>query len=575
MKKGLYFTDYYGKPHKKAMIDQVYVYLHMKWKSIQNSISVKYGLLGWILCQLLGILHTSAQSDSTQLDSLAADSVNRTRIKIVYSDQLSFEKRDGEAVKKLIGNVHIIQDSTDFFCDSAYHFELANRLEAYNNVRILMADSMELISDRLEYDVTSRIADAYDNIVLTDGLVTLKTDRLTYYRDEAWGKYVDGGTLEDTANVLTSIYGYYYPNQDEAFFKEEVTLVNPDYILETDTLGYNTETQVATFLAPTVITSEDGVITTNKGTYATQQKKIDLVSRASVADSSYTLTADSLNYDNQRNLGLARGDVRIEQADSSLQVIGNFGYFNRSTNESLITDEAVAIQLFDDDTLYMFADTLYSFEDSLGNRTFKAYYDVSFFMNQLQGIADSLVYQYVDSTIVLYSDPVVWSGESQLSGDTIFIQMEEGKTDSMWVGKNSFLVSREDTVGYNQVKGKEMQANFKDNQLSRLHVVGNSESIYYSKNESGEYEGMNEALSQEMIIYLKDNQATRIIFLANPEGKFYPIYEVLFEDYILDDMEWRVLEKPLKPEIDSEGIPIPRRPVFAAQPTPPDPSGPQ
>ncbi len=513
---------------------------------------------------ILGLFFLPSIAQAQAFDN-DRDSVQTKILKIINTDILSFEKRDDEAYKKLVGNVHLLQDSTDFYCDSAYHFETENLLEAYGNVRVIMSDSIKLFSDTLIYDLDTRIAEVYQNITLTDSVVKLTTDQLIYYRDEAWGYYQNGGKLQDTVNILTSNDGSYYPRDKQAYFKGDVVLFNPDYTLETDTLGYHTETKIATFMAPTAITSEQGIIHTNAGTYDTENKLINLVSRASVADSSYTIYADSLTYNNAENMGVAKGNVIVEQQDSSLKVVGDYGVFDRARKESVITDNAVAIQLFGDDTLYMFADTLYSFEDSLGRRTFRAYYDVSFFMNEMQGKADSLVYEYSDSTIVLHADPIVWAGESQLTGDTIFLQLSNGKADSMWVGRDGFLVSQEDTVGYNQVKGKEIHANFSNNKLSRLHVIGNSESIYYSKNEAGEYEGLNQALSQEMIIYLKDNQAQKIIFLANPEGKFYPIYEVLFKEYRLDNMRWRIAERPLKPVLDDTGVPSPREPVFASQ----------
>ena len=520
---------------------------------------LSHKILVWVLFNLYTLMsNAQVQPIPTQ------DSTDKMRVEIINTDILNFEKRGDQAVKKLIGNVHLIQDSTVFYCDSAYHFETENRLEAYDNVKVVMSDSVQLEGDKLEYDMNTRIAEIYDNITLTNGDTRLFTDRLTYYRNESFGYYSEGGTLEDTANTLTSIYGYYYPNQDEAFFKEQVILVNPEYVLETDTLGYQTETRVATFLSPTLITSDRGEIQTNKGYYDTLNEKIRLYNRASVADSTYTLFADSLDYDSGTELGYAFGEVVLEQADSSMKVVGDYGWFNRQSNESFITDNAVAIQFMESDTLYMFADTLFSMEDSMGNRTFRAYHEVSFYMGEMQGVADSMVYQYQDSNIVLYRKPAIWSDESQITGDTIFIQMKNNEPDSMWIGKNGFMVSREDTVGFNQVKGKEIRAKFKDQELAQLHVIGNSESIYFSKNEEGNYEGMNQALSQEMVFLFRDNTAYRIIFLANPEGKFKPIFEVLFEENKLEGMSWRIDERPVQPPLNEEGIPSPRVPVFHA-----------
>lgn len=497
----------------------------------------------------------------------AQQDTSQKRIQIIYAEQLSFEKRGDLIVQKLIGQVALRQDSTYFYCDSAYNFDSENRFEAYSRVKVVMADSIQLTGDELHYDATTRVAEVYDNITLTDSTLVLMTDRLTYYRDEAYGKFAEGGTLKDTTNTLTSVYGYYFPRQDMAYFKEDVYLTNPDYELEADSLGYQTETRVAIFLAPTLIKSDRGEMQTSSGSYDTRNKLVHLTSRSIVKDSSYTLTADTLDYNDSTKIGIALGNVVVEQADSSLKVLGQRGIFNRIRKESTITEDAVAIQWMDEDTLYMFADTLYTIEDSAGARTFKAYPKVSFFMLDIQGRADSLVYLYDDSVLYLYTDPVIWSAENQLTGDTIEIYLQDEQADSMWVGKNGFLISEEDTVGFNQIKGKEIRANFADNKLSRMHIIGNSESIYFSKNEEGKYEGMNQALSQEIKIFLKDNQAEKIVFIAQPEGKFYPMYEILFKENRLEGMKWRIEERPTKPPLGTDGLPLPR----SSKPEQPEP----
>lgn len=123
----------------------------------------------------------------------------------------------------------------------------------------------------------------------------------------------------------------------------------------------------------------------------------------------------------------------------------------------------------------------------------------------------------------------------------------------MWVGANGFLVSEEDTVGYNQIKGKELRAKFRDNEIVRLHVIGNSESIYFVKDDSDtvrvSYRGMNQAQAQEMFIHFKDNDVKRIVFLAKPDGTFSPMHEVIFQPNRLEGMEWRPQERPIRPDI--------------------------
>ncbi|MEO1448717.1 MAG: OstA-like protein, partial [Bacteroidota bacterium] len=321
------------------------------------------GLLGGLLLlssvqaqQTLPGVAVQAQADE--------DTAQSTRLKIINADFLTFQKRDDLPVQKLIGRVQMQQDSTYFFCDSAYLYDNENRAEAFGRVRVEMSDSVFLFADRMEYEGETRIAEVFNNITLTDQQSVLTTDRLTYYRNEEYGYYQEGGTLEDGESTLKSIFGYYYPNQDRATFRKDVTLVHPDYTLSTDTLDYNTEIKVAHFVTQTFIDSKDGKIETSRGNYDTENSRVNLYARSIVRDSSYTLTADTLYYIDKDNLGLAFGDVRVLQEDSTLEIRGQFGRFNRETDESMLTGEAVAIQKFDEDTLYIFADTLFATKET-------------------------------------------------------------------------------------------------------------------------------------------------------------------------------------------------------------------
>lgn len=479
---------------------------------------------------------------------------DKKKVEIINADELLYERDGDKELQRFIGNVHLYHDSTDFYCKKAIYYASENRLKAFDDVKVLMPNGAELICDRLDYDTRTLVVKAYNNVELEHQETLLETDRLTFYRKQNYGKYIEGGKLTDKNDVLTSDQGYYYPDDRMAYFKKDVILVSPKYELFTDTLGYDLKSRKAVFITETRIKSDDGEITTTEGYYDAANDEIHLSERSQVVDEEYTLEGDSLYYDKDNNYGLAQGNVIIRERKGGLVITGDYGRFNRKTDESMITDNALAIQEFDEDTLYVIADTLYSLkergEDSTATdkKLFKAFNNVSLYMSDMQGRADSMVYRYSDSMIVLYHNPVLWSDESQLTGDTIFIWLRKGKIDSMWVGQEGFLVSKEDTVGFNQIKGKELHANFANNKIRRLHVVGNSESLYFIKEDSAKYQGMNQAICQDMYIYFKDNAAEKIIFKEQPSGKFFPMHEVLQQENKLEGMTWRIEERPEKPD---------------------------
>lgn len=479
------------------------------------------------------------------------------RINIESTDVFHFASfgKDSLRIRKLLGNVILSQDTTKLYCDSAYQFIDSNFVEAFSHVRIVMSahlpDSMRrtITADRLTFDGETKIINFWDNVVLTDKDVTLRTPRLTYYRIEDFAEYLQGGVIENDSNTLSSQKGYYYPKTDMAYFRNSVVLVNPDFILNTDTLGYNTETKVAFFMAPTTVHDSVNNMYTEDGYYDTENDFVFLRQHASIGDTSYTLFADTIEYDEQRDLGRAMGHVRVVQHDSSLTVYGKYGEFQSKTEASFVTDSAFAVQYFDDDTLYLFADTLSSYKDTVTDkRYFEAYFKAHFYLNDLQGVCDSLVYWYDDSVMFFYRRPALWSDNSQITGDTIIMYMKGGGIDSMSIPSTPYIITQEDTVGFDQIRGKSLQAKFSEKKLKKMWIYGNSESIYYTKDDHEEYLGMNKARCSDMYVEFKENKPSRILFKEKPEGEFFPIHLVLFKSYKLEGFEWRIAERPSYPD---------------------------
>ncbi|MFI5162488.1 MAG: OstA-like protein, partial [Sphingobacteriales bacterium] len=74
-------------------------------------------------------------------------------------------------------------------------------------------------------------------------------------------------------------------------------------------------------------------------------------------------------------------------------------------------------------------------------RILSAFHHVKMFKSDLQGKSDSAFYSNSDSTMRLYVNPIVWTQGSQLSGDTINLQMKDKKLNNMELFPNAFIVN--------------------------------------------------------------------------------------------------------------------------------------
>lgn len=172
------------------------------------------------------------------------------------------------------------------------------------------------------------------------------------------------------------------------------------------------------------------------------------------------------------------------------------------------------------------------------------YNRVRIYKSDLQAIADSLVYDLSDSIFHFYKEPVIWSDTSQFIADTIDMTMDSGQLDRIFLNQKAFIINSPDEVFFNQIKGKDITAYFKEKELRKMHVVGNAESVYYALDEKNAYIGVNKTVCSEMLLFFGNNEIERIKFISQPQAKLTPIQQAVDSEFRLDDFDWKTEPRP-------------------------------
>lgn len=476
-------------------------------------------------------------------------SLAQKQIEIINANTLEFDENIGQNAKRLIGEVVFKQDDVYMYCDSAYFFD-NNSLDAFGSVRIKQGDSLNAYGKFLHYDGNIKRAELTDNVKLTDRNMVLTTNKLYYDTEKSIAHYVNGGKIVSKQNVLTSETGYYYTNQKSLFFKRNVVLTDPKYVVKCDTLKYNTSTKTAYVLSPTTITGKDSYIYCEDGWYNTDKELAEVKKNAYIINKDKKLRGEYIYYDGNLGFGKAKENVVMIDTTQNIEIRGDYAQFNDKTKISFVTGNALLMQDQDGrDTLYLHADTLMSYEDTLKDKKIiYAYNRVKFFKSDMQGKCDSLVYAYSDSTIKLYKSPVLWNEENQLSASYIEIENGDGSFKSLTMTESSFIVAQEDSNKFNQIKGADMKGKFSKNKLKRIYVNGNSESIYFPKNEEEKsIIGLNRSTSRDLVISMNDSSKIETIsFIHEPKATLTPIKDIPLEEYYLENFKWQDAIRPKK-----------------------------
>jgi hypothetical protein len=177
-------------------------------------------------------------------------------------------------------------------------------------------------------------------------------------------------------------------------------------------------------------------------------------------------------------------------------------------------------------------------QDSAKDRFVEAYYNVRIFSDSLQSIGDSLFYSSEDSVFRLFKDPVVWSQQSQISGDTIYLYTLNKKPKRVYVFENAISVQKVGADYYNQIKGRTINGYFINGDIDYVRAKGNSESIYYAQDDSSKFVGVNKATADVIDMYFANREPQRVVFRNNLTGTSYPMRQINSSEMRLRSFKW-------------------------------------
>ena len=458
----------------------------------------------------------------------------KTTIHILNADRADYDERLGRDVQRLIGNVVMRQDSTYFYSDSAYFNEKTKFFDGFGNVHIIVNDSVNIYSKLLKYNGETKFAELFHDVVLKDDSTVLKTQYMTYDRVGHLATYPNKGTITRNDKKLVSKKGYYRDDIKVLYFRKDVVGTMPDYKIVSDTLVYDTENEMMYFYGPTDIYNKENSLFGNYGWYNTETEFVYLDSRATLKNKEQSMTADTMFYNKKTGYAKALSDVIIEDTTNKAIIKGEYAELWKSLGKCMITDNLRAIYYEEADTLFAKADSMYVYFDTISNdiQHVKAFNNVRFFRTDIQGKCDSLHYALADSMVYMRTLPVIWSEDSQLTGDSINIKVRERAIENLLMYPNAFVIQQDSINGFNQVKGKQITVYFKDKDINNMYNKGNAETVYWLRDDDGSLIGVNFSQSSEMDIIIKNRQISEIKFYKNIKETLYP------EEQLKDNMEY-------------------------------------
>lgn len=474
-----------------------------------------------------------------------------TRVELLGAKSIQFDQNTVGGARRLIGDVKLRQEDVTMYCDSAQLFESDNTFNAFSKVHVTRGgeQKFDVYSNFLKHQGNEKIASFSDNVVMTDGKMTLRTDFFKYNLKSEIGEYTTGGTIVDSATTLISKTGFYYGMEKKFIFSKDVEINNPSekFSLYTDTLHYMGESKTTYFFGPTLIINDTNYMSANYGWYNTKTNRAYFAKKARYHNASQTFTAREMNIDRNKKEVEAFHQAVFTDTANKVVAKANKVYYIDNPHKMLLTDSAVAIYVQNRDSLFMHADTLLSVPDTGGvHKVAKAFHHVKLFHKDFQAKCDSMSFTQSDSILKMFGNPVLWNQENQISAEYMELRMVDGKPSTFYLTNTAIIVSQVDSTRFNQISGKRMKGYIRKNELYKVDVFSNAESVYHALDKNGVL-GVNMAGSTDMTIYIKNKKIERVVLLNAPSGAMKPPVKLSQKETRLKNFVWYPMHRPLKP----------------------------
>lgn len=496
----------------------------------------------------------------------------------VFSDSLNY---DGvERIADLYGDVILVTTEQKLFTNHLT-YNLRTKTATYFEGATIVNGETQLTSKKGYYYVDNNEAYFKDSVVVVDSLFGLRSDTLLYNTSTNVVTFLGPTVISTDSSRVYCEAGFYDTENNLAEFTQNAQYEKGEQKATANTIRYNgnqheytldgnarfregervavgdliryNEVTEKTFLNGNArfrdetrdIVADEIVYDAKADTYSTR-------GRSRISDPPQILEADQVDYREELGLGIALGNVTWRDTSAQLTIICEKAEYNRQTGYLKAIGgklgRPLLISLMEGDSLFMSSDTLYSTRTdttaSDSSRLLLAYKDVRIFKSDLQVICDSMAYSTEDSLFRFYRAPLIWSDTSQFSADSIYMQMADQTIDKIFLKQNSYIINSPDELYFNQIKGKNITATFREGNLRVMDVRGNAESVYYALDEGGAYIGVNKTACSDMILYFGNNEIDRIKFMVQPQGDTYPMTQADHEEIKIKGFNWDTTYRP-------------------------------
>ena len=174
----------------------------------------------------------------------------------------------------------------------------------------------------------------------------------------------------------------------------------------------------------------------------------------------------------------------------------------------------------------------------------KAVGKARFFNQDIQGIADTMIFYEYDSLLHLIRKPIVWSGERQVMGNRIDVHFNDSTPDWALLPSSGLMAEHVDEDFYNQISGKVMKAWLEDQKVKKVDVEGNVQIIFLPQESDSTYNKVVNAEGSYLTMNFNEGELNHLRLWPEVNGTVTPVGQVKRNLQFLEGFRWLEALRP-------------------------------
>jgi lipopolysaccharide export system protein LptA len=523
-------------------------------------------------------------------------------LRLIRADEASLENIGGIDYRKVKGHAEFLHNGATLVCDSALWNVNDNIVEAEGNVIVVQKDT-RLTAPEISYIVNENTARCHGGIVSLydkDGNM-LRTNNLDYDTKDSVAVFYNGGSLKGKdGNLIESLNGRYDAKTEIFSFTNNVQMFTDSAFISSVEMDYMVGSRTVRFGHNTRIWQKSNMLSANSGLLLRDSSIFIFDRDGHIITTDQELWADHIKYYREKAEAELRNNVQVLDTVNSALAFSDGAFYRKYPMSVMLYRKpslaAYSLEKGNSDTLFMSADSIHLYQrrycdidtvevsaaelrrklmdidpfaereqkkkspaetgeivqresrsakDTAGITFADAWHNVKMYRDDFQGRCDSLVYTSLDSIARLYGKPILWDNiKNQMTSDSMQVLIIDNAISKADMLDNAFIASMEDSVHFDQVKGTEMTAFFKGNDIYRFDVLGGVSVIFFFREKDSVITIMNQKECKMMSALIEDRQINRIKYVEGIKDDAYPVYNLKKRDMFLRGYEWRADERP-------------------------------